>query len=271
MPASNPDVLTAREREVLDLIRLGLTNDEIAERLGITLDGAKYHVSQILSKLGVATREEAAVAEAAKAPVRAPDRRRWWAAWPLAAKAAGAAVVVAAVAGLGVLAWGVLETNDHAQVSPLPSPIFGKVFYLAPSDQAKWIASPELVKQAGIIATEDTDEFMRQSQGAPALIIDRDYLNVLDGAWVREQVSAGKLLMGVRINLSELSSGFNLGFVVDTGFGYYPSSRVFYSAYQKQACWHGSSEGRGQDYLDRNSVGQFRLLLARIKRSTDSC
>jgi DNA-binding CsgD family transcriptional regulator len=243
MPAPNADALTRREQEVLGLIRLGLTNEEIAERLGITLDGAKYHVSQILSKLGVATREEAA----------------------------GAAVVVAAVAGLAVLAWGVLETNDHAQVSPLPSPIFGKVFYLAPSDQAKWIASPELVKQAGIIATEDTDEFMRQSQGAPALIIDRDYLNVLDGAWVREQVSAGKLLMGVRINLSELSSGFNLGFVVDTGFGYYPSSRVFYSAYQKQACWHGSSEGRGQDYLDRNSVGQFRLLLARIKRSTDSC
>ena len=48
----------------------GLTNEEIAHRLGITLDGAKYHVSQILSKLGVATREEAAaVAWAAAALV----------------------------------------------------------------------------------------------------------------------------------------------------------------------------------------------------------
>ena len=54
------DILTPREREVLDLIRRGLTNEEIAQRLGISLDGAKYHVSQILSKLGVATREEAA-------------------------------------------------------------------------------------------------------------------------------------------------------------------------------------------------------------------
>ena len=55
-----PDELTAREREVLRLVRLGLTNEEIASRLGVTVAGAKYHVSQILSKLGVATREEAA-------------------------------------------------------------------------------------------------------------------------------------------------------------------------------------------------------------------
>ena len=106
MAGRDPDALTARERKVLGLLRLGLTNEEIAERLRITLDGAKYHVSQILSKLGVATREEAAAAAAAKPRVRAPERRRWWAAWPLAAKAAGAAAVVATVAGLGVLAWG---------------------------------------------------------------------------------------------------------------------------------------------------------------------
>ncbi len=105
MGGRDPHELTAREREVLGLVRQGLTNEEIADRLGITLDGAKYHVSQILSKLGVATREEAAAA-AAEPPVRAPERRRWWVALPLAAKAAGAALVVAAVAGLGVLAWG---------------------------------------------------------------------------------------------------------------------------------------------------------------------
>ncbi len=52
--------LTPRESEVLDLLRLGLTNEEIAGRLGITLDGAKYHVSQIISKLGVRDRYEAA-------------------------------------------------------------------------------------------------------------------------------------------------------------------------------------------------------------------
>ena len=113
-----PDELTTREREVLDLIRLGLTNEEIAERLGITVAGAKYHVSQILSKLGVATREEAAAF--------ALEERRWSAAWPLWTKIAGAATVVAAVVGPAVLALGVVRTGGHPQEdlisSKLPKP-----------------------------------------------------------------------------------------------------------------------------------------------------
>ncbi len=56
----HPDVLTPREWEVLDLLREGLSNDEIASRLGISYNGARYHVAEILSKLGVASREEAA-------------------------------------------------------------------------------------------------------------------------------------------------------------------------------------------------------------------
>jgi DNA-binding CsgD family transcriptional regulator len=55
-----PDVLTPREQEVLSLLREGLTNEQIAERLGITERGARYHVSEILSKLGVSSRQEAA-------------------------------------------------------------------------------------------------------------------------------------------------------------------------------------------------------------------
>jgi DNA-binding CsgD family transcriptional regulator len=55
-----PGVLTPRESEVLDLLRRGLTNRDIADELQISLSGAKYHVSEIISKLGVATREEAA-------------------------------------------------------------------------------------------------------------------------------------------------------------------------------------------------------------------
>jgi DNA-binding NarL/FixJ family response regulator len=41
----HPDILTPREWEVLGLLRERLTNEQIAERLGTTLDGAKYHVS----------------------------------------------------------------------------------------------------------------------------------------------------------------------------------------------------------------------------------
>jgi DNA-binding CsgD family transcriptional regulator len=51
--------LTPRQREVLDRIAQGKTNAEIADELGITLDGAKYHVREILGKLGAESREEA--------------------------------------------------------------------------------------------------------------------------------------------------------------------------------------------------------------------
>src|SRR5512132_4175815 len=40
-----PDILTPREWEVLELLRLGQSNEQIAERLGITLRTAKFHVS----------------------------------------------------------------------------------------------------------------------------------------------------------------------------------------------------------------------------------
>jgi DNA-binding NarL/FixJ family response regulator len=54
------DELTAREREVLDLIVAGLSNAQIAERLVIAPKTAEHHVSRVLGKLGVPSRAEAA-------------------------------------------------------------------------------------------------------------------------------------------------------------------------------------------------------------------
>lgn len=51
--------LTEREHEVLALMVTGLNNQQIAERLVISVSTAKFHVSSILSKLGVASRTEA--------------------------------------------------------------------------------------------------------------------------------------------------------------------------------------------------------------------
>lgn len=51
---------TPRQRQVLELLVRGYTNGEIAEELGVGLEGAKFHVSEILSKLQVQSREEAA-------------------------------------------------------------------------------------------------------------------------------------------------------------------------------------------------------------------
>lgn len=51
--------LTAREKEVLKLMIAGFSNPEIAGRLIVSLSTVKFHVSSILSKLGVDSRTEA--------------------------------------------------------------------------------------------------------------------------------------------------------------------------------------------------------------------
>jgi DNA-binding CsgD family transcriptional regulator len=55
-----PEVLTPREREVAALLAEGVSNAELAERLFISPRTAAVHVSNILAKLGMASRAEVA-------------------------------------------------------------------------------------------------------------------------------------------------------------------------------------------------------------------
>jgi len=55
------DALTDREREVLALVAHGLSNQQIADSLVISERTARTHVSNILGKLGVASRTQAAL------------------------------------------------------------------------------------------------------------------------------------------------------------------------------------------------------------------
>ena len=51
--------LTDREKEILALMVKGLSNNEIAEKLIVSASTAKFHVSNVLAKLGVTGRTEA--------------------------------------------------------------------------------------------------------------------------------------------------------------------------------------------------------------------
>ncbi|MDY7077057.1 MAG: helix-turn-helix transcriptional regulator [Chloroflexota bacterium] len=53
--------LTPREREVLSGVAAGLTNKQIDARLGISDRTVQFHLGNVLGKLGVASRTEAAV------------------------------------------------------------------------------------------------------------------------------------------------------------------------------------------------------------------
>jgi DNA-binding NarL/FixJ family response regulator len=73
-PATDgPDVLTPREREVAALLAEGLSNGEIARRPYISTKTASVHVSNILAKLGMASRAEVA-AWAVRSGLVAGDR-----------------------------------------------------------------------------------------------------------------------------------------------------------------------------------------------------
>ena len=52
--------LSAREREVADLVALGATNPEIASRLFLSRKTVEHHVSNALAKLGLRSRAELA-------------------------------------------------------------------------------------------------------------------------------------------------------------------------------------------------------------------
>ena len=135
-----PDILTPREWEVLALLRERLTNDGIAERLSITERTARYHVSEILGKLGLTSRDEAAVWQ--------PEERPWWlgAALPFAffwkkvslgwlSPATTAVLGVVVATGIGLLVLGLVRTGsgsaDRMLVAPATTP--------EPPSQLLWV------------------------------------------------------------------------------------------------------------------------------------
>ncbi|MCK9518375.1 MAG: helix-turn-helix transcriptional regulator [Dehalococcoidia bacterium] len=118
--ASCEHLLTERQREVLRLIARGCTNGEIGEQLGITLDGAKWNVSEILTKLGLASREEAtAFWRWYQRPAARLSRTvRGLAPVSVAKWTAAVGVAVAAVAGMVFFLWPSASPTEPEALGP---------------------------------------------------------------------------------------------------------------------------------------------------------
>jgi DNA-binding CsgD family transcriptional regulator/catechol 2,3-dioxygenase-like lactoylglutathione lyase family enzyme len=54
----HPDVLTPAEWRVVEAVRHGMNGPEIARRQGISRDAVKFHVANVLSKLGLSSRAQ---------------------------------------------------------------------------------------------------------------------------------------------------------------------------------------------------------------------
>ncbi|MPZ49957.1 MAG: hypothetical protein GEU75_11800 [Dehalococcoidia bacterium] len=224
------DILTPREWDVAELLREGLTNEEIAARLQISFAAAKYHVGEILSKLGVSSRQQA---------VDLLDRRqRAWIRLPLGieplsqlldkalsryrlAIAGTSLALVAVVAGLALFGFGSMETGNQGPVAyevglDVASPerqalmaarrdspfkqslLFTKVEPANVGDEAEVIASlPRVTSVAELEAVMTPDVNL--------IVIDQSALEDLRGSdALLSEVKNGRSLMGLNVTLADL-------------------------------------------------------------------
>lgn len=128
--------LTRRQREVLRLIAQGKTNFEIAKALGISLDGAKWHIREIMAKLGCDSRDEAVAVWRSRQSVRQRVGRAIGAAWGFAGSpawqiAASVGLAVALIAAFAVVISNRADEEDGAAPlageTPTPSPLTSPV------------------------------------------------------------------------------------------------------------------------------------------------
>ncbi len=110
--------LTARQRQVLALVAEGRTNAEIGEALGIGFETAKMHVGDILARLGVDSREDAARLWRSQQTAGARLRRALGILPAVPARAAGFAVGLGAVAVAAAVVFALLRSDNRAEVPP---------------------------------------------------------------------------------------------------------------------------------------------------------
>jgi len=223
------DVLTPREWEVLSLIRDGLTNPQIAQRLGVTDSAAKFHVSQILSKLGVESRQEAAD--------WAPKPWRQWSLAPLLIVAgaverlrlkmflrvAGGSAIAVVGGGFLLLAVGVAASSLRAgadppaaeQAPPVPQLPYERAIMFVQEPLVQYVDKYQTTRKyaspasllAIIPSAQDAQSLASQITGdTTAIILDKTSLQDLDPQFLKEQLQAGISFIGLNVPISELAA-----------------------------------------------------------------
>ncbi|GMV85109.1 MAG: hypothetical protein AMXMBFR80_09660 [Dehalococcoidia bacterium] len=158
--ANDPSIRTAltdRQREVLALMARGRTNAEIANQLGLSLEGAKWHVREIFGRLGVDSREEAV--RLWREQQSAVRRVRGWlgvgggvalAGTATVATAAGVFVVFLALGGIAATS----GSNQPEQVTTTA------VSPASPTVVPRWqLGATKLQQQPGFIEIESGDQW----------------------------------------------------------------------------------------------------------------
>jgi len=234
------DILTPREWEVLALLAKRRSNPEIAVALGISLSGVKYHVSEILSKLGVESREEAGRLYRTHQP---KQPAAWLAPLTLLRRlvpgpalfGGSAAVIVCALLALVVLngepaengardsdlyneAIGLdLPPEEQPGVAETPAPSLANTLLLTketPANTGSGAATIAAMRRVSNV----TELQAALHEGIRVIVIDRSAVDELRGTDVlREQLIEKRILVGVNISHAELTALSSFNAVVSSG------------------------------------------------------
>ncbi len=174
-PRTTPLEVTDRQLEVARLVAAGYTNERIAQELGITHDGAKYHVSELLGRLGFERREEITAwyrSEHGSVVARTRRRLRSLTLLPAGLVAGGAVVGVAALVLLFVAFEGAMGGGDTDSDAPDP----GSSAQLPPGEGERFII--ERGEAAEILIAEYVHEYSgeRWETRAAADLGERDLM-----------------------------------------------------------------------------------------------
>jgi DNA-binding CsgD family transcriptional regulator len=225
----HPDLLTPREWEVLSLIREGLTNPQIAQRLGVTESAAKFHVSEILTKLGVDSRQQAAAWHA--------KRWRQWSLAPLLVvagaverlrlkmflKVAGGSALAVVGGGFLLLAVGVAASSLRAAADPpstqeardLPKLPYERGIMFIQEPLAQYDVTTTLASRHGtpsallamLPTVQDAQSLANQiTCNTTTIVIDKTTFQSLDPGFLRAQLRAGISFIGLNVPIAELAA-----------------------------------------------------------------